>query len=334
MDANLPLEMDFRHEAENARRAKRDFARYRKTAVYIPDVPWVHKRVMAIEFIDGRRPDNLQYLADNGIDRNRVSQELSRCFGQMLYMHGFFHADPHGGNVLIRPAPRSSRSPHNFEVVLLDHGLYFEIDQELRANYARFWLSLMTKSTPQVQQARRKYARLIANIDDDLYPILESAITGKSGLEGSDDKNPNGVKGRKRASSILDMQSGSSMSDEEVEHIRKTVMEKDGLFTSILDLLRRVPRAMLMVLKLNDLTRGLDASLHTTHGPVRPFIISARYCALAAWADDRERLADERRRKGWSFSWVKEYLSCWYTYAVSWQTLSKNLADSRGPLTC
>lgn len=317
IEDNLPLEMDFRHEAANSRKAREDFARYRKTAVYIPTVPWVFKRVMAMEYIDGKRPDDLRYLAAHHIDRNRVSQELSRCFAQMLYMHGFFHADPHGGNVLIRPAPKGSRSPHNFEVVLLDHGLYFDIDKELRANYGRFWLSLISRSSPEVQKQRRHYAKLIANIDEDLYPILESAITGRSGLEGSDDKNPHGVKGRKRASSILDSDTGTNMSVEEVEHIRKTVMEKEGLFTSILDLLRRVPRRMLMVLKLNDLTRSLDASLHTTHGPIRPFIISARYCALAAWDDDKDRLGEERHKQGWSVHWLREYVSCWYQFIVS-----------------
>ncbi|KDN52895.1 ABC1-domain-containing protein [Tilletiaria anomala UBC 951] len=314
MDANLPLEMDFRHEAENSRRAAEDFSRYRKTAVYLPKIPWAYKRVVAMEFIDGRRPDDLQYLAEHKIDRNRVSQELSRCFNQMLYMHGFFHADPHGGNVLIRPAPKGSRSPYNFEVVLLDHGLYFDIDRELRINYARFWLSLLSSSTPKVQAERRKYAKLVADIDDDLYPILESAVTGRSGLAGSDPNNPNGVKGRHRASSLLDIDGGAEMTEEEQEHIRKTVLEKEGLFTSVLELLRRVPRRMLMVLKLNDLTRSLDASLHTTHGPVRPFLIAARYCALSIWEDDKDRLRQEREKHGWSFSWFCKYLSCWYNY--------------------
>ena len=314
MNENMPLEMDFRHEAQNAERAMKDFAGYSKTAVYIPRVPWVYKRAMAMEFIDGRRPDDLQYLAKNKIDRNRVSQELSRVFAQMLYLHGFFHADPHGGNVLIRPAPKGSRSPWNFEVVLLDHGLYFDIDRDLRTNYARFWLSLLSQATPKVKKERRHYAKLIANIDDDLYPILESAITGRSGLEGSDDKNPHGVKGSKRKSSILDMDSGSAMSPDEQEHIRKTVMEKEGLFLDILQVLRKVPRRMLMVLKLNDLTRSLDASLHTTHGLARPFIITARYCALAVWRDDKRNLRDRYRQSGLSLRLLGDYLSSFFTY--------------------
>jgi hypothetical protein len=51
-----------------------------------------------------------------------------------------FHADPHHGNLLIRPKPRGSTSPYKFEVVLLDHGQYFDIPDDLRVNYARFWL--------------------------------------------------------------------------------------------------------------------------------------------------------------------------------------------------
>lgn len=322
MNENMPLEMDFRHEAGNARKAAEDFAQYNKTSVYIPKVPWVYKRVMAMEFVHGKRPDDLQYLSDHHIDRNRVSQELSRAFSQMLYMHGFFHADPHGGNVLIRPAPKGSKSPFNFEVVLLDHGLYFDISQELRTNYARFWLALLSKSTPSVMAERRRLARSIANIDDDLYHILESAITGRSGLEGSDDKNPHGVGGGKRKSSLLDLDSGSEMTDEEQEHIRKTVMEKEGLFIDILKVLRQVPRRMLMVLKLNDLARSLDANLHTTHGHARPFIITARYCALAVWNDDRQTIKERWKQEGFSFKLMKDWFYSWVNYIYFYRGLS------------
>ena len=314
MNKNLPLELDFRHEAGNSQRCQRDFERYKHTCVAFPGVPWVFRRVLAMEFVQGNRPDDLAFLAKHKIDRNRVSQELSKIFSQMLYIHGFFHADPHGGNVLIRPRQKGSRSSENFEIVLLDHGLYFEIDEELRANYARFWLSLLSRSTPKVQRERRKYAKLVGNIDDDLYPILESAITGRSGLQGSDEKNPKGVQGKERMSSLLDLETGSKISEAEQDHIRKTVMEKEGMLVNVLELLRRVPRAMLMVLKINDLTRSLDAHLHTTHGPTRPFIITARYCAMAAHANDEKKLRERWRTDGLSLGLLHEYASSWWNY--------------------
>ncbi|WFD41447.1 hypothetical protein MPSI1_000074 [Malassezia psittaci] len=321
MNKNLPLELDFRHEAANSRRAQKDFERYKHTCVTFPQVPWVHRRVLAMEYIQGSRPDDLVYLAEHHIDRNRVSQKLSEIFSQMLYIHGFFHADPHGGNLLIRPRQKHSRSKENFEIVLLDHGLYFEIDEELRSNYARFWLSLLSRATPKVQRERRKYAKLVGNIGDDLYPILESAITGRSGLEGSDELNPNGVKGKKRMSSLLELDGGTKMPEAEQEHIRKTVMEKEGMFLNVLEVLRSVPRAMLMVLKINDLTRSLDANLHTTHGPARPFIITARYCALAVRDNDKKKFAQRRTSQGWSFGLLRDDWSSYWNYLYFYQGL-------------
>lgn len=86
--------------------------------------------------------------------------------------------DPHPGNLLIRPAPQLSRSPYNFEIVLLDHGLYFDLDTRLRINYSKLWLSLIASNSPAVNADRRKYAELVGNIGPDLYPVFEAAITG------------------------------------------------------------------------------------------------------------------------------------------------------------
>ena len=69
---------------------------------------------------------------------------------------------------MIRPAPKGSRSNHDFEVVLLDHGLYFDIDRDLRINYSNLWLSFIASASPETIAARRKYAKLVGNIGDDL----------------------------------------------------------------------------------------------------------------------------------------------------------------------
>lgn len=91
MRENLPKEMDFVHEARNAERAAKDFEKFR-TSLYIPEVIAATKRVLIMEFIQGGRVDDLEYLADHNIDRNKVSLELSRIFSQMVYLNGWFHA--------------------------------------------------------------------------------------------------------------------------------------------------------------------------------------------------------------------------------------------------
>ncbi|KAH7340432.1 ABC1-domain-containing protein [Rhizoctonia solani] len=293
---NLPLEMNFVHEAENTARVTKNFAKIPKgkTSVYVP-------RTLVMEYVKGGRVDDLEYLAKHNIDRNLVSQELSRAFSEMVYIHGFFHADPHPGNLLIRPAPPGSRSKFNFEVVLLDHGLYFDLDDDLRLNYARLWLALIAPGIPVVARARRKYAEAM-NITSDLYPIFESAITGRAGLEGTWD-TPSGEEKHsyhheredqgstkskfKRARGLI---GAGSQSQAEIAAIRKAVLEREGLVEAVFDLLRRVPRRVLMILKLNDLTRNLDHALMTTHSEARVFVIMARYCSRAVWEDARKRL--------------------------------------------
>jgi aarF domain-containing kinase len=255
MNEMLPLELDFRHEAENSATARRNFAYLKgKTSLHIPEVLWAERRCMAMEYIAGARVDNLAYLKENGIDRNQVSLELSRIFSEMVYIHSFFHADPHLGNLLIRTKAPGSASPFNFDICLLDHGQYFDIPDDLRVSYAHFWLSLMRGSDAE----RRKWAKAVGNVDDEMYPILESAITGQTSLGKS---------------ALLD--SGGT----DVNKLRSAMMEREGLILDIFELLRVVPRwvvrwfgtdvrRLLMILKLSDLQRSLDQSLNTTHSPV------------------------------------------------------------------
>ncbi len=58
------------------------------------------------------------------------------------------------------------------QVVLLDHGLYFDIDSPLRLNYSKLWLSLIAASSPAVNADRRRYAQLVGNIGPDLVSYL------------------------------------------------------------------------------------------------------------------------------------------------------------------
>lgn len=133
---------------------------------------------------------------------------------------------------MIRPAPPSSRSPYNFEIVLLDHGLYFDLSDRLRVDYAHLWLSLL-KSNATAD--RRKYAKLVGNIDDEHYNIFESAITGRVGMKGN--------------GSLMVM---DNQTREEQQLIRTTVVAQEGMIMDIFQILRSVPRRLLMILKVRE----------------------------------------------------------------------------------
>ena len=59
------------------------------------------------------------------------------------------------------------------------------MSRELRINYARLWLALISPSSPKVDADRRKYAYAAGNIDETLYPIFQAAITGRAALENA-----------------------------------------------------------------------------------------------------------------------------------------------------
>jgi len=221
----------------------------------------------------------------------------------MVHLDGWFHADPHPGNLLIRPAPRRSRSPYNFEIVLLDHGLYFDLEKELRINYSRMWLSLINGSVEE----RRKYVQLVGNIGPDLYHVFETAITGRAEFDFEVDLVPSNTQSRH-----------DYHMDKNSEVIMDALVNQGGLFESILQMLRVIPRRILMVLKLNDLTRHLDHSLDTTHTESRIFLILARYCSLAVWREEKASIKKSLKANLTQVSiWRDAYNSFW-SYQKIW----------------
>ncbi|BEI89605.1 uncharacterized protein CcaverHIS019_0209670 [Cutaneotrichosporon cavernicola] len=287
MNEMLPLEMNFRHEAANSMRCRRDFQHLKgKTSLYLPEILWAERRCLVMEYISGVRVDDLSFLQQHSIDRNQVSKELSRIFSQMVYINGFFHADPHHGNILIRPRAPESSSPYNFDICLLDHGQYFDVPADLRVNYARFWLALMRPQSEETTRLRKKYARLVGNIEDDMYPYLESAITGRVSMEDSINENP--------SSSLL---GESDSAAQELDKLRSAVMDRDGLIAGVFELLRRVPR------------------LSTTHSAHRIYIIIGQYCTQAVWDADRETIGREYGQMGLSIPLIRQIVGAWWTYA-------------------
>ncbi|PHH92151.1 hypothetical protein CDD83_8719 [Cordyceps sp. RAO-2017] len=274
MELSLPKELDFQEEAENARRMKAHFAKMPELPLVIPDVIWAKKRILVMACESGSRPDDLEYLDRNGIDRDEVSATLARIFNEMIFGDGApLHCDPHGGNIAIRKndARGGLRRRPNFDIILYDHGLYRDIPLPLRRSYAKMWLAVIDGDMGRM----KKYAREVAGISDQDFPLFASAITGRDFSVVSSE------------GSIL-----KTRTADEEQTMSGALQE--GLIVDLVQMLSRVPRIILLILKTNDLTRSLDESLHTRQGPIRSFMILARYCARTVF---HERL-DEIRAMG------------------------------------
>ena len=76
-----------------------------------------------------------------------VAKLLSSVFNEQVFLEGFVHCDPHPSNALIR---KQNGKPF---LVLLDHGLYKQLDDDFRIQYARLWRSLMMADVKGIKEA-------------------------------------------------------------------------------------------------------------------------------------------------------------------------------------
>jgi ubiquinone biosynthesis protein len=111
---NLMKELDFNNEASNMLRFTDMFKD--DPSCYIPKV-FIHhsrQRLLVMEYIEGLRPDDIDGLKAAGFDPQVIAENGTHIILKMILRHGFFHADPHPGNIFIRG---------DNQIVLLDHGM-------------------------------------------------------------------------------------------------------------------------------------------------------------------------------------------------------------------
>jgi predicted unusual protein kinase regulating ubiquinone biosynthesis (AarF/ABC1/UbiB family) len=126
-------EMDFREEGRYAGILRKNFAS--EPRVIIPEVitPLTHRRVLVLEYIEGTRIDRLaDRIALGNLRLQSLIGTIVELYLQMMLIDGFFHADPHPGNLLVDAEGR---------VVLLDFGMVIPVERETRARIIRTVIS-------------------------------------------------------------------------------------------------------------------------------------------------------------------------------------------------
>lgn len=120
---NLFAEVNYIQEGRNAdrlRRVLRDF-----TDIRVPKVYWKYtgRRVLTLEYVAGTKIDRVKELLERNVNLPRLGKQLVSCYLEQVLMHGFFHADPHAGNLAVDEEGR---------LVIYDYGMVGEISDEQR----------------------------------------------------------------------------------------------------------------------------------------------------------------------------------------------------------
>ncbi|KAK9950766.1 hypothetical protein M0R45_006235 [Rubus argutus] len=148
----ISLELDFIQEAGNSERTAHNFKNNRW--VKVPRVFWdlTTKQVLTMEFCPGHKVDDVDYLKGRKINPVKVAKVLLEVFAEMIFVHGFVHGDPHPGNILV-----SAEGQNGFSLVLLDHGIYKQLDDGFRLDYCQLWKALILLDSKKLQHLGKQF---------------------------------------------------------------------------------------------------------------------------------------------------------------------------------
>jgi len=142
-------ELNFYLEAMHAERFRENFKN--SPALYIPKVyeEFTSKRVMTSEFIDGIELNNIEALKKAHINLDKVVRNGYDALVEQIFVHGFFHGDPHPGNLLVMK---------DAKLVAVDFGIVGEFDEKLRKKAFSIFVAAWENDID-------KMAKLILNLD-------------------------------------------------------------------------------------------------------------------------------------------------------------------------
>jgi predicted unusual protein kinase regulating ubiquinone biosynthesis (AarF/ABC1/UbiB family) len=162
-------ELDLANEGRNAERFAEDFAR--DPRVVIPRIVWSAsaRRTLTLENVGYLKIGDLAALDRAGISRSEVARVVYRIYMQQIFVHHFVHADPHPGNLFVKPLPVAGEPPFGpgdavpppppgsgarpFQIAFVDFGMVAAIPEHLRGALSEYAIGLGTRDAARLVQS-------------------------------------------------------------------------------------------------------------------------------------------------------------------------------------
>ena len=130
---SLKNELDYMNEGRNAEKIAKQLAD--NEAVHVPIIYWQYttKKVLTMEMIHGIKVNNYDKLEAHDYDKRKIAKTITDAMFEQIFIDGFFHGDPHPGNIYILPMNR---------VVFLDFGMVGQLTEEMRYHFTSLVINL------------------------------------------------------------------------------------------------------------------------------------------------------------------------------------------------
>jgi ubiquinone biosynthesis protein len=159
---SLRRELDYVAEGRNAERFATNFEG--RPEVHIPRVFWTTttSQILTLERVTGIKVDDLDGLDRARVDRPALAAKAAGVALSMVFEHGFFHADPHPGNLFIEPEGR---------IGLIDFGMVGEVDDVLRAQLGTLLAALTGHDVDRLANALLEVSLVTRPIDRQQFRV-------------------------------------------------------------------------------------------------------------------------------------------------------------------
>ncbi|MFN9392055.1 MAG: ABC1 kinase family protein [Flavobacteriales bacterium] len=173
-EESIRLELDFVHESINLQRFSDNFkgGKENESHTLAPAVyrEYSTDRVLVMEFISGIKVNDVKRLDAEGLDRRIIAARLVDSYFHQVFYHGFFHADPHPGNILILPGNR---------ICFLDFGMMGNVMEKDLEQLASMFLAVRAKDPRRIIRALQQLSdnpviRNFRALEADLFEFVHN----------------------------------------------------------------------------------------------------------------------------------------------------------------
>jgi ubiquinone biosynthesis protein len=155
-------ELDFAREARNLQQFARDFARSRHVRIprFYPELSTA--RVLTMEWLDGPRLSDPAVKQIPNVDLCEVTRHGAEMYLDMIFHHGFYHGDPHPGNLIVLP---------DGAIGLLDFGMVARLDESLREDIEDMLISIVSQDAQRLTSLVMRLGAVPPGLDESALSV-------------------------------------------------------------------------------------------------------------------------------------------------------------------
>ena len=165
LQSTVHREIEYLSEGKNAEAFSANFAKRKR--IHVPRVVWSQttERVLTLENVYAIKITDYDAITAAGIERSKVAKVLFDTYLKQIFEDGFFHADPHPGNLFVTPIPATEDKQASWQLTFVDFGMVGTVSEHLRDGLRDLLIGVGTRNAARVVESFQTLDVLLPGAD-------------------------------------------------------------------------------------------------------------------------------------------------------------------------